>query len=97
MPGRWANSDRRKRLPANWGSWIRPHVLRRDGYRCRLAFEGFCIGTATEVDHIRRGDDHAMTNLQAACTPCHRHKSAVEGRAAQQSPHRPPDKHPGLL
>ena len=31
----------------------RLRVLKRDGYRCQLRYEGICTGTATIVDHRR--------------------------------------------
>ena len=83
MPsGSWGTSDRRSRLPGNWFSSIRPAVLKRDGYRCQLKLAG-CLGKATDVDHIKPGDDHSMTNLQAACKTCHQQKSSDEGNRAK--------------
>ncbi len=95
MPGSWAGSDRRRRLPGNWESELRPAVLRRDGHRCQVRLER-CTGLASEVDHVRAGDDHSLINLQAACGPCHRMKSSREGSAARPSMFRPAEEHPGL-
>ncbi|MDS2171621.1 HNH endonuclease signature motif containing protein [Nesterenkonia sp. CL21] len=53
-------------------------ILRRDAYACQL-----CGAEATEVDHIKAGDDHSDENLQAICTPCHARKSSSEGGAAR--------------
>lgn len=92
----WAGSTRRARLPKDWYTRIRPAVLRRDGYQCRLRYRDVCVGFATHVDHIRPGDDHRPSNLQAACEPCHQLKSAREGAAARPRLRRPPDPHPGL-
>nr|WP_232785857.1 HNH endonuclease [Mycobacteroides chelonae] len=54
---------------------------------------------ATEVDHIRRGDDHSTGNLRAACTWCHGRKSSAEGvsrkRELRALRKRPTDRHPG--
>lgn len=69
-------SGRKARLPDDW-SWRRGVVLADAGFVCAL-----CGGTATEVDHILRGDDHRFANLQALCGSCHRVKSAREGAAA---------------
>lgn len=78
----WDGSDRRSRLPADWPA-RRDAVFARPGGRvCALQFEDLCVGAATEVDHVVAGDDHAEDNLQPACQPCHRHKSALEGAAA---------------
>lgn len=94
----WEGSDRRTRLPPNWTTEIVPRILDRDAHTCRIAWPG-CTRHATEVDHIRRGDDHRDANLQAACTWCHARKSSAEGNAARPrySRRRPPEQHPGLL
>jgi 5-methylcytosine-specific restriction protein A len=98
MPGHWAGSTRRSRLPSDWPK-IRHRILTRDHGLCQIATPGLCIGTATDVDHILRGDDHTDANLRAACSPCHKAKSAAEGvqaRAARPTRTRPTEKHPGL-
>lgn len=94
----WEGSDRRDRLPPNWATEIVPRILKRDQNRCRIRLPG-CITLATEVDHIRRGDDHRDANLQSACPWCHARKSSAEGNAARvrYSRRRPPERHPGLL
>ncbi len=93
----WHTSDRASRLPKNWPS-IRRKVLLRDGYRCRINGEG-CQRHASEADHIVAGDDHSLTNLQAACRRCHARKSAAEGNARKAALRaarfRRPEKHPG--
>lgn len=94
----WAASNRRERLPADW-AWRTAEVLKRDKYRCQLRWSG-CFGSATEVDHKKRGDDHRFENLQAACTYCHARKSAAEGVAARAKLRalrkRPVGRHPGM-
>ncbi|WP_202944445.1 HNH endonuclease signature motif containing protein [Salinispora tropica] len=60
-----------------------------------------CGKPATDVDHIRRGDDHTLKNLRPACTECHNRKSGQEGAAARYR-HRaratlPPEPHPAEL
>lgn len=79
----WSGSDRRHQLPANWGS-LRRQVLARDGHRCtaRSTAGDRCTETATDVDHIRRGQDHSLDNLRALCSWHHSRKSAAEGAAA---------------
>jgi 5-methylcytosine-specific restriction endonuclease McrA len=90
----WRNSTRADRLPADWPV-RRRHVLERDGHTCRLKSPD-CTIVATEVDHITPGDDHHESNLQAACTACHKRKTIAE-RPTPPPLHRPPEQHPGLL
>lgn len=90
----WQGSDRAKRLPAGWAR-IRSQVLARDRGLCRLAGER-CTHRATEVDHIVRGDDHRLSNLQAVCSDCHASKTAGE-RSLPPSRSRMAEPHPGLL
>jgi 5-methylcytosine-specific restriction endonuclease McrA len=75
-------------------------VLRRDRYTCQLQYDDCCIGKATQADHIKAGDDHSMSNLQAVCVPCHARKSALEGAAARAAKRadlkRTPEAHPGI-
>ncbi|MFI5840559.1 HNH endonuclease [Catenuloplanes sp. NPDC051500] len=101
----WEGSDRRDRLPADWPV-IQRRILRRDGHRCTvIRSDGRrCRDKATEVDHIKRGDDHADDNLRAICTWHHARKSAREGgQAAAQKRReaanrfRRAEAHPGLL
>lgn len=56
---------------------VRPLILRRDDYRCRINGP-LCTGTATTVDHID-GDplNNAASNLRAACHPCNTQKGGV--------------------
>ena len=86
--GRWDNSTRRRRLPGNWSS-LRQQVLRRDGFQCTWVdhIQGKrvrCIAKATDVDHIRAGDDHSVENLQSLCHPHHDRKTRGEGVAARK-------------
>ena len=81
--GTWASSGRRHRLPPNWPE-LRLDTLRADDWVCQIQLPGRCLGTATEVDHIERGDDHSPENLRAACAPCHAKKSSDEGNAAKR-------------
>jgi 5-methylcytosine-specific restriction endonuclease McrA len=53
-------------------AWSRSGVLARDGRRC-----GYCLGTATTVDHIlprSRGGKNTWTNTIAACDGCNQRK-----------------------
>lgn len=92
----WEGSTRRETLPANWYTEIRPAVLERDKYRCRIGFEGLCVVDANQVDHIGDRDDHRLEMLRAACEPCHRRRSSQQGRAARVSERRPPELHPAF-
>lgn len=97
----WSDSryPRAQRLPADWQK-RRARVLRRDGGVCQMCgHEG-----ATEVDHIRRGDNHDLANLQAVHSECHKVKTARESgqasgaasRARAAAKYRPKEPHPGL-
>lgn len=94
----WETSRRRYRLPDNWAE-IRLPVLREADYVCELQLEGVCLGRATEVDHIKRGDDHSRENLRAVCHRCHAKKSSAEGNARKRElralRNRPAERHPG--
>lgn len=93
---------RRLELPANWRQ-IRTQILERDNHQCvAITRDGDrCTEPATEVDHIRRGNDHTPDNLQALCGWHHKRKTQAEAReAAANVPRittrRPDEKHPGL-
>jgi 5-methylcytosine-specific restriction protein A len=95
----WQGSTRLVRLPKDWQR-RRQAVIRRDGGRCRRCG----APGARDVDHIRPGDDHSLTNLQLLCRRCHGTKSAHEGttaaaaaRARHPSHRRPPEPHPGTI
>lgn len=95
----WFSSNRRGRLPGDWSSRRRA-VLSRDGYVCQLALAG-CEGTASEVDHAVRGDDHSFGNLRAVCSECHKKKTSAEAQEARREKaarrFRPEARHPGVL
>ncbi|HET6907836.1 MAG TPA: HNH endonuclease signature motif containing protein [Mycobacteriales bacterium] len=90
-----SRSPRRARLPSNWAT-LRKQVLARDAHRCQIRGPR-CVGTATEADHRRHGDDHSLTNLQAACSQCHRAKTAAEGNATKPRRLRVHERHPGTV
>lgn len=96
----WDPTKRKAELPKNWGA-LRRKVLDRDQHQCVviLGNGSRCPNQATHVDHIQRGNDHSLENLQALCPKHHAQKSAAEGRAAQgprARQQRPPELHPGL-
>lgn len=104
MNGNWEGSTRRDRLPANWQA-LRRQVHRRDKSQCqmRLPSGSLCLEPATDVDHIRRGDNHDLSNLRCICDWHHSRKSAEEGRKAYWSKinhskqkFRRDERHPGL-
>lgn len=108
--GRWDNSSRRKSLPADW-SKLRQQVFQRDGTVCTWLIYSSdeeprqCTRRATDVDHIKRGDDHSLENLRGLCHFHHNIKTQAEGLEARQkrwteihSRYRKQDEtHPGLL
>jgi len=96
-----STSDRAARLPSDWSS-RRVRVLRRDGYRCqaRDSTGVLCGKPANQVDHVERGDDHSLDNLQALCRWHHARKSSREGAQARRpkaTQRRAPEPHPGMV
>lgn len=79
-PTPWAGSTRSQRLPPNW-SKIRRRVIARDHGRCQWPD---CGAPGTEVDHITRGDNHTLANLQLLCAPHHKTKTASEAADARR-------------
>lgn len=63
---------------------LRKRVLRRDKYLCQI--QTHCEGrAANEVDHRvpkAAGGTDEPDNLQAACSRCHKAKTAQERRSA---------------
>lgn len=102
----WEGSNRRERLPADWGK-LRDKVFARAGYQCQWTerySDGTverCIQPAEHCDHIRRGDDHRLSNLRALCEPHHDMKSGREGHQASGQRFLPkarkPEEHLGSL
>ncbi len=93
----WNDTDRKARLPGDWGRRVRA-VMRRDQGRCHVCGEP----GADAVDHILRGDDHALDNLapihQDVPPYCHRAKTAAEALAVRHRMRadktRSPEQHP---
>jgi 5-methylcytosine-specific restriction endonuclease McrA len=94
----WSSSNRRQELPKDWELKYRLPVLSAAGWLCQIDGPG-CSRAATDVDHIRRGNDHSRSNLRAACKSCHSKKSSAEGvsrrRELKQLKKRPAERHPG--
>lgn len=97
----WETSDRRSRLPSNWGILVR-EVWKRDGGRCRWTLRSGkrCPRReGLEVDHRRNNDDHSLSNLWLLCPHHHAKKTAGEawrGKQKKRPKPRPPEAHPGL-
>lgn len=102
----WSSSTRAARLPPDWKRIVK-RILRRDPLCiCRGEAEGCdlhpgrpCGAASTEVDHLRRGDDHDDSNLGGKCSRCHRKKTLLEALAARKrAPRtREPEPHPGRI
>lgn len=82
---------------------VRRGVRIRDNDECQLRYDG-CTGVYEELDHkdgvAQRGIDRRMTltvdELQCACRPCHKKKTArqaAQGRSRKR--YRDPEPHPG--
>ena len=96
----WAGSTRRSRLPSNW-STLRDTVISQARGICQATMRdgSRCTDRGTDVDHIERGDNHDLSNLQLLCKWHHGKKTAYEANQARPrlTEKRPPESHPGLL
>lgn len=81
----WANTPADRHLSSQaYGARYRRNraeAMRRTAWRCELRLPG-CIGAASECDHVVSvadgGGDH-VSNLRAACKPCHAQRTAQQG------------------
>ena len=101
MANGWRGSNRKSRLPADWGR-LRKVVLERSGFRCQWTDGGdWCGAPATDVDHIQAGDDSSLHNLQSLCRTHHLEKTGKEARAKQlrfkKLARLPEEKQPGII
>lgn len=84
---RYSEPHRGSRHERGYGSaWerLREVVLARDSGLCQPCRTAGRLTVATEVDHIvgkDTGGGDEQTNLQSICRPCHKAKSAREGRS----------------
>lgn len=98
MPGGWVRSSapRKLTLPADWPE-RRFKVRLRAGGRCeRQDGDVRCPAVGTDCDHIVRGNNHDLENLQWLCREHHNAKTSAEGNAARPRLYRDPEPHPGL-
>ena len=99
MTNNWHTSTRASRLPKDWPK-RRKAVLEAQP-TCMICG----VRPSTVADHIvPMTDRHEPEDLQGACDPCHRLKTAKEAaafRAAaaakQPKRKRPPEAHPGII
>jgi len=89
----WANArESRLRSNTNYGAAYRRNrneCLRLAGWRCQIRLPGVCIGAASQADHITAvadGGGHELANLRAACSPCHKARTAQQGGGYRRSP-----------
>ena len=62
---------------------LRDSILKRDNYLCVKCAATGHTAAATDVDHIKakaHGGTDDLNNLQSLCAPCHREKTANEGK-----------------
>ena len=94
------NTNRKAELPSDW-ALRRIRVLRRDSYACQHRDRPGgpkCLAPANQCDHIERGMNHSLENLQALCREHHAQKTAREALEAKMARRRvDPEPHPGLL
>lgn len=67
---------------------LRKQVLERDSYLCVQCSKTGRVAEATDVDHIKakvHGGIDDLDNLQSLCSPCHKEKTAKEGRGESKS------------
>lgn len=93
----WSSSNRASRLPSDWPK-RRAQTKKRAGGQCEAIDNGTrCPAPGTDCDHIQRGDNHELRNLQWLCRPHHKRKTQAEALEARPSRFRPPEQHPGLI
>lgn len=58
-------------------------VLKDARYQCQIHYPDICDRFATQLDRIDNRKGYSRNNCQAACVPCHKRKSSLEGHEAQ--------------
>lgn len=102
MSGGWelaeGKASRKSRLPDDWQA-LRKIVIERAGGRCEILMRSGkrCHDPGTDVDHVKAGDLHDLSNLQLLCRWHHGQKTAREANAARtpRTNKHPGEKHPG--
>lgn len=62
---------------------LRDSILKRDNYLCVKCAVAGRVAEARDVDHIKakaHGGTDDPDNLQSLCSPCHKQKTANEGK-----------------
>lgn len=82
----WATNEGKSRHERGYGSkWdkLRKQILKRDQHLCQVCLEKGIYTKARQVDHKTpkaEGGTDDPNNLQSICIPCHRYKTANEGK-----------------
>lgn len=66
---------------------LRERILKRDNYLCVKCRAAGRLVEATDVDHIKaktHGGTDDESNLQSLCAPCHKEKTAKEGKVGSK-------------
>ena len=81
-------ADCTDQLPADWDK--RRHTVKaRANNRCEWVEDASrCTNQGTECDHIERGNNHDLNNLQWLCTGHHKLKTQLEAAEAHQDTYR---------
>jgi 5-methylcytosine-specific restriction endonuclease McrA len=86
----WRNDrEARRRSDATYNAQYRRNrteCLRRANWKCQLRIGNVCVGSATQADHIvavADGGGNEVSNLRAACGPCHAARTAGQGNDAR--------------
>lgn len=81
----WAKTGTRgDRLPSDWAARCAATEARA-GYRCEDVTNGVrCPERGSDCDHIVRGDNHNLSNLQWLCAWHHKIKTAAEAAEARR-------------
>ena len=99
----WETSQRRDDLPPNWATLRKQTFTRCNGICEHINEHGQrCTARATDCDHITRGNNHSLNNLQGLCSEHHKAKTQREAKQAQRARYiearkRPQEDHPGLI
>jgi 5-methylcytosine-specific restriction enzyme A len=109
VSGKWASSNRRAELPADW-EWRRGETKKRAGGRCEAmsqitgdrkeyAHGTRCERKGSECDHTGDKMDHSLDKLEWLCWLHHRNRTQKQATDArwQELPPKREERHPGRL